>query len=35
VLRELSPALWVTGGLCMIGVYFFAFGLMQRGDREA
>jgi phosphatidylcholine synthase len=30
VLRGLDPAPWVTTGLCMIGIYFFAFGLTQQ-----
>jgi phosphatidylcholine synthase len=30
VLRGLDPAAWVTTGLCMIGIYFFAFGLTQQ-----
>jgi phosphatidylcholine synthase len=29
VLRNLDPGAWVTAGLCAIGVYFFAFGLLQ------
>lgn len=30
VLRDLAPAAWSTAALCLIGLYFFAFGLMQR-----
>jgi phosphatidylcholine synthase len=36
VLRGLDPGPWVTAGLCLIGVYFFVFGLTQgREEREA
>jgi phosphatidylcholine synthase len=30
VLRNLQPSPVVTVGLCAIGLYFFAFGLLQR-----
>ena len=29
VLRDLDPGAWVAAGLCVIGLYFFAFGLLQ------
>lgn len=29
ILRDLSPGPWITAGLCAIGAYFFAFGLLH------
>ncbi|MPZ55908.1 MAG: phosphatidylcholine synthase [Rhizobiales bacterium] len=28
VLRDLDPGRWITAGLCVIGLYFFAFGVL-------
>jgi phosphatidylcholine synthase len=33
VLRDLDPGLWITAGLCVIGLYFFAFGLLYPTQR--
>jgi hypothetical protein len=29
VLRDLDPGAWITAGLTVIGLYFFAFGLLS------
>jgi phosphatidylcholine synthase len=34
VLHNLAPGPSVTAGLCVIGVYFFIFGLLQPRDKE-
>ena len=33
VLRDLAPDPWITTGLCAIGAYFFAFGLLHQQQR--
>jgi len=34
VLRDLAPGPWIVAGLCLIGLYFFAFGLLHPRDNE-
>ncbi|MEA2927988.1 MAG: phosphatidylcholine synthase [Hyphomicrobiales bacterium] len=33
--RGMMPGLWITAGLCAIGLYFFAAGLLRRAERES
>ena len=30
VARDMAPGPWVTGGLCAVGLYFLAAGLLRR-----
>ncbi len=32
LVRDMAPGAWVTGGLCAIGLYFVAFGLLRARD---
>ncbi len=32
ILRDMMPGLWITGGLCVIGLYFLGAGLLRRAD---
>jgi phosphatidylcholine synthase len=32
LLRDLAPGPWITAGLCVICVYFFAFGLLRHDE---
>ncbi len=34
IVRDMTPGPWVTGGLCLIALYFLAAGLMRRGPAD-
>src|SRR5437868_14320913 len=34
VMRGMMPALWITAGLCGIGLYFLAVGLLRRAEQR-
>ncbi len=34
VLRDMMPGLWITAGLCVIGLYFLGAGLLRRTEKD-